>query len=309
VDGRYATSRLFGSKNFAIESAVFKTWLENGARGDGGTAAATFRADYNNDPLGLNLSYKIIGTDFDPGLGFVPRRGIRKGSYNIDYFQRPRKWGIRHNHWELLTETIHSPDWGLLNWRIFTAPVNLRTESGEHIELNYIPEYERLEAPFEIRTGVVVPPGGYTMHRYRAELNTATKRRLVLDVSVRWGGFYGGSRVESSAGVRAKPNDHVSLQLSLARNDVDLPQGKFHTDVWQLRCDVAFSPDVTWSSFFQYDNVSRIAGLNSRFRFTPKPGNDFFLVANVGRREDTLLDRWVPAYDRVTTKFQYTWRF
>ena len=50
-----------------------------------------------------------------------------------------------------------------------------------------------------------------------------------------------------------------------------------------------------------------MAGVNSRFRWTPKQGSDLFLVLNLGRlRED---DHWLPAYDRVTTKVQYTFRF
>lgn len=307
ADGRYSRSDLFGSRNLVVEGAAFKV-LEGGqAAGAGETWAATFRADYPNDPLGINISFKQIGEGFNPGLGFVPRRGIRKGNYNIDYFQRPRKWGIRHQHWELMTETIHGPDWRLLNWRIFTAPLNLRTESGEHIEWNYIPEYEFLDRPFEIRPGIVVPAGGYAMHRYRAELNTATKRRVVYDISVRYGDFYGGRRIETTTSVRWKPSRHLALQLSLSRNDVDLPQEQFDTSIWQTRVDVGFSPNVTLNSFFQYDTVSRVAGLNSRFRWILEPGNDLFFVVNVGLQNED--DGWVRAYERVTSKVQYTWRF
>ncbi|MGH9331408.1 MAG: sugar-binding protein [Vicinamibacterales bacterium] len=306
VDARWDRSDLFGNKNLVIEGAAFRAFVPDAASPTGEEWAATFRADYPNDPLGINITLKDIGSDFRPGLGFVPRRGIRKGNYNIDYFQRPQKWGIRHQHWELLTETIHDREGRLLNWRIFTAPLNLRTESGEHIEWNYMPEHEYLDMPFEIQPGIVIPRGGYTMHRYRAELNTATKRRVIADVSVRYGEFYDGSRVETVAGVRVRPSVHLSLQLALSRNDVTLPQGDFTTSIWQARADVGFSPAVTLSNLFQYDTDSRIAGLNSRLRWIMRPGNDFFFVLNLGRLNEE--DRWSPAFDRVTTKVQYTWR-
>jgi hypothetical protein len=310
VDARLARSDLFGSRNLVVEGALFRSFAPArvpGARPRSDQWAGTLRIDYPNDPLGINLTFKDIGSEFRPGLGFVPRRGIRKGNYNIDYFQRPRRWGIRHQHWELLTETIHDRDGRLLNWRIFTAPINLRLESGEHIEWNYMPEHEFLDAPFEIRTGVVVPPGGYTMHRYRAEVNTATKRRVIGDVSVRYGEFYGGSRVESSVGLRYRPSVHVALQIGLDRNDVSLPQGDFRTMIWRARADVGVTPALTINNFLQYDTDSRIAGLNSRLRWILRPGNDLFFVVNLGRLNEE--DRWSPAYERITSKVQYTLRF
>ena len=127
---------------------------------------------------------------------------------------------------------IHAPDWKVLNYRIFTAPLNIRTESGEHFEWNYIPEYEFLDVPFEIRPGIFVAPGGYVMHRYRAEVNTSTKRRVIADASFRHGDFSDGPRQETSLGLRYR----------------------------------------------------------------------------LGRLHDEF-DRWVTAYERVTSKLQYTWRF
>jgi hypothetical protein len=306
LDARYARSNLFGNKNFVAEGSVFRTFLDR-APGTGGLWAGTLRIDYPNDPLGINISFKDIGANFTPGLGFVPRRGIRKGNYNIDYFQRPGKGGIRHQHWELLTETIHDSQGRLLNWRIFTAPVNIRTESGEHIEWNYVPQYEFLDAPFRIRPNLVVPAGGYTMNRYRAEFNSATKRRFIVDLTLQYGEFYDGTRVETGAGIRYRPNVHVTLQLQLSRNDVDLPQGAFKTQIWQARADVGFSPNLNLSNTLQYDTDSRIAGLNSRVRWTIDPGNDLFVVVNLGVKHE--LDRWENAYDRVTAKVQYTFRF
>jgi hypothetical protein len=39
------------------------------------------------------------------------------------------------------------------SWRVFTAPFNARTITGEHIEANYVPQYEWLDEPFEIADG------------------------------------------------------------------------------------------------------------------------------------------------------------
>ena len=42
----------------------------------------------------------------------------------------------------------------------------------------------------------------------------------------------------------------------------------------------AFSPDLVVSAFTQYDSESRDLGLNTRLRWTLRPGRDLFLVWN-----------------------------
>ena len=154
-----------------------------------------------------------------------------------------------------------------------------------------------------------MPPGSYQWTRFRAEANTATKRPWVVDAALWWGGFYGGTRRQIELGVTLKPNTHFLLSVQTGRNDVDLPQGKFYTQVVTTRVDYNFSADVSWANLVQYDNESRVAGLQSRFRWILRPGNDLFLVVNRGWVR-TLDDRhFEPSFDKESAKLQYTFRF
>jgi hypothetical protein len=74
-----------------------------------------------------------------------------------------------------------------------------------------------------------------------------------------------------------------------------------------MRVDLNLSPDLSWANLVQYDSESRLLGLQSRFRWIVRPGNDLFLVVNRGwtRPEE---GRLVPEFDRGTLKLQATWR-
>ena len=205
-----------------------------------------------------------------------------------------------------MPQVITGLDNRLLDWRIFTAPLNLRTESAEHIEWNYIPEFQRLDLPFEIQPGIVIPPGDYRWDRYRFEVNTATKRPWVVDFAWWWGGFYSGSRREIELGLTLKPSRHLFFQIQAERNDVSLVEGEFYTQILRLRADYSFSPDLSWSNLIQYDNDSHVLGVQSRFRWILKPGTDLFLVLNYGWQD--LDDRFVRLFDKNSVKFQYTFR-
>jgi hypothetical protein len=263
---------------------------------------------YPNDRWDLSLNWKQIGDNFQPALGFVPRIGIRKTTARIAFQPRPKRWGIRQFFFELEPEYITNLGNRVENWRFFIAPFNVRTESGEHLEWNVVPEFEHLDAPFEISPGVVLPAGSYQWHKYRAEANTATKRRWVMDFAYWWGGFYDGTRKQTGLGLTLKPNAHLSIAVRADRNDIALRQGRFHTQVVTARADYNFSPNVSWQNLQQYDNESRLLGFQSRFRWILRPGNDVFLVVNRGWVK-MFDDRFESTVDRASSKLQYTFRF
>ena len=79
-----------------------------------------------------------------------------------------------------------------------------------------------------------------------------------------------------------KPNTHVAISAQAERNDVTLPEGRFFTEILTIRADYNVTPNISWANLTQYDNESRIAGWQSRFRWILRPGNDLFFVVNRG---------------------------
>ena len=138
-------------------------------------------------------------------------------------------------------------------------------------------------------------------------VNTATKRPWVVDFLWSWGEFYNGTRQQLQLGLKLKPNTHFMLSVSSERNDISLKQGDFFTQIFAIRADYNFSPNVSWANLVQYDNGSRIMGVQSRFRWILKPGNDVFFVINRGWYRD-LDATYLPRFDKGSLKFQYTFR-
>jgi hypothetical protein len=304
ADARFATSKFRGDKNVSLDMFFERTDDQVLGR----DYAGGFGLSYPNDRWDLFLNWKQIGDTFQPALGFLPRAGIRTTNARIAFQPRPNRWGIRQFFFELEPEYITNLGNRLENWRFFLAPFNVRTESGEHLEWNIIPTFEHLDAPFEIYPGVIVPTGSYQWHTYRAEVNSATKRRWVVDFAYWWGGFYDGTRKQTGLGVTLKPNAHLSLAMRLDRNDIALVEGRFYTQVTTARADYNFTPNVSWQNLEQYDNETRLLSFQSRFRWILRPGNDLFVVLNRGWVK-TFDGSYESAFDRASSKLQYTFRF
>jgi hypothetical protein len=305
ADIRLATSEFKGDKNLSTSAFFLRTDDEASGKTD---YAFGGNVDYPNDLWDVSFGWRQVGDDFNPALGFVPRRGIRRLSPGLAFMPRPGRFGIRQLRFELHPVWVSDLHNVVETWEVFSSPINIEFESGDQVEFNVMPQYERLTEPFEIVDGVEVPPGEYRMNRWGFQVETADKRPIVLQADCSWGEFYTGTRRDVELGVTVKPNTHIYVSLEYERNDVSLAEGDFSVHVVTLKADYNFSPNVSWANLLQYDSESRILGVQSRFRWILKPGSDLFVVINRGWYRSEWDNRYTRSYDKGSVKLQYTFR-
>jgi hypothetical protein len=184
--------------------------------------------------------------------------------------------------------------------------VNWRFRSGDRVEINVNPTGEQLVDPFGI-SGVIVAPGAYHWKRYRIEAGTAQKRRLYTQATWWFGGFYNGNLDQFEWTGAWNPTPLLTVEFTGERNIGDLATGRFTQTVVGNRIRVNVSPDLSISSYVQYDTDSDSVGTNTRLRWTFRPVADLFVVYNHNVR--SLLDRWQRDSNQLLVKLQYAWRF
>ena len=107
--------------------------------------------------------------------------------------------------------------------------------------------------------------------------------------------------MDAAVGVRA--TSRISSELSLQRNDVELPWGAFVVNLGILRFDYTISPRMTLRSLSQYNSSTRQLSTSIRYNFIYRPGSDLYVVydgldGNVPGRPDLR-------NQQVVVKFTY----
>ncbi len=277
VDFTYRTSHFNGDKNMLIG-----VWGMYSDREDlsGNRGAYGISFDYPNDLWDISASYKNVGDQFDPSLGFVSRQGNKSYSLSVDYMPRPKMNLIR----QFLFESYLSLTTDLANnwesYTVFTAPFHFKMESGDRFEFNIKPAGEFLKEPFEISPGIVIPAGGYNWVRSRIEMETASKRKVNGQITWWFGGFYNGTLDQIELELSVRPAQWAIIGLNYERNIGNLPWGDFDQNLMGARLSLNFTSDMQLTSFIQYDDISQSVGTNTRFRWTFVPRGDIFIVYN-----------------------------
>jgi len=310
-DFTYKTSKFNGSDNFSTGVWGVQNWNE---RNGGSKSAFGINIDYPNDLWEANITYNFFGDSLNPGLGFLPRKAYRYLYTGFSYMPRLEKGWIgsvvRQWFFEFRVTNYWNLNGQLESRRIFTAPVNFRTESGEHIEFNVIPNREVLPEDFEISKGVIIPKGDYSFLSYRAELNTASFRKVQFDLSYNFGQFYSGHYDNIETGITLKMDGYANLQLGANVVGGALPQGNFSENVYFCRLNLYLTPDMGFSNYIQYDDVSNLMGYNGRIFWVIRPGNIIYLVYNNNMEKRWITEsRFKVQEEQIKFKIQLSIRF
>lgn len=303
ADFTYATSRFHGDKNFLVGVWGLATGRED--LGSDATAQG-FKVDYPNDLLDMAVSYKRIGRNFDPSIGFVPRPAVQLWNVGANFSPRLDRGPIQQMFFEFEPSMATDLAGRWESYRVFMAPINWRLRSGDRVEFNINPTGERLALPFEVAEGVVIPAGSYEWLRYRLEGGTAQKRRLYTQVTWWFGDFYNGSLDQILWTGAWNPKPIATVEFSGEHNVGRLASGNFTQTLVGTRLRINVSPDLSIASYVQYDTDSKLFGTNTRLRWTFRPVGDLFIVYNHNVR--SLLDRWRLDSNQLLVKLQYAWR-
>jgi len=303
-DATYRTSRLFGDKNFLVGAWVLAAGGDSLPEGD--RAAWGVKVDYPNDLFDIALTWKRIGDRFDPGLGFVPRRGVNLLSVGAEVAPRPKRFGIRQMFFEprLFLATDLAGQWE--SYRFQLVPLNLQFETGDQIELEIAPQGERLTGDFEVADGVVIPAGSYRFSRYTVEARSASRRVVSADVEWTFGTFYRGTLNELEIDVNWRPIPGLSVGANAERSVGHLPEGRFAVTLVGSRWRYGVTPDLELNSLVQFDTDSRRLGANTRLRWLIDAGTELFVIYNHNVRD--RLDRWSFESNQLAAKLRFAIR-
>jgi len=304
VDFNYRNSDFAGNRT--VDGHLWGL-TSNTTGADGGESAYGMKLGYPNDRVQWEIGYSQIDEHFNAALGFVPRRGIREWFGNWRHRWRPEDGRIRRIDsgvsGTLITNLDNDVESRGLNFNLLTV----ESESGDVLSASFNRQREVLDDAFEINDGTVIPAGDYKYDRYSATIRTSTGRPISVGATYGGGTFYTGTREDYRANVAYRASRHLFLGLEYEMNDVDLDEGDFITRIIRGRVNVFFTPDVSWTTFIQYDSLSESIGINSRVRWIVKPGSEFFFVLNqaVDRQDDSFRVRRT----ELTTKAGWTLRF
>ena len=289
--GSNETYGLDGTFAFFDNLSIDTYWAQtrtSGLKSDDDSYRA--QLNYEGDRYGVQVEQLVVGTAFNPEVGFLRRNDFERSFGSLRFSPRllsspairKLSWGGRLDY---ITDRA-----GVVETRDAQGRFGIEFENSDQFDVTYNRSYEFLEQPFRIAPGVTIPVGGYGFQDVQTGFTFGQQRRLSGRVSVQHGSFFSGDKTTVGLNQgRLELTQQFSLEPSYSYNRVDLPEGLFATHLVRTRTTYTLTPLMFVSALVQYNSSSNSLSTNLRLRWEYSPGSELFIVYNEDRDTDPLM--------------------
>jgi hypothetical protein len=219
---------------------------------------------------------KHVGDDFNPGVGFIRRQGMRQAFATFGAHPQPNIAALQEVNPYVDVSFISDLDWSL-ETRSVTGGLGATFLDGGTLNLEYTNNFERLTEPTLI-TGVEVPTGQYDFAEAALSYRASGARWISGNVRFSKGSFFDGNKTSVGGSALLRPNYHLLLDVSAQHNEGTLAGAPFTADLFSGRLRYAHSTRFFASAFVQYNKSAELLVANVRINLIHAPLSDIFLV-------------------------------
>jgi hypothetical protein len=275
-------------RNLTINTYLARTRTESRAGND-----ASYRGDvlWMGDRYGFEAEHLVVERNFNPEVGFLRREDFRRNFGMFRFSPRPSgPSAIRKYQFETSFDHFTNTN-GRLETQQAQAQAGMDLQNGDEWRLEARNNYEYLDEPFEIVTGLFLPVGAYRFNDAEARYTIGPQRKVNGSVWASGGQFFDGTRTEVGYRGRIELTNRLGIEPGIAYNWVDLVEGSFIAKLLTARVTYNLSPRKALMALVQYNSAGSVIGANVRFRWEYRPGSDLFVVYNEGRDSSLGVNR------------------
>ena len=285
--GSNAVGGLDGTFGFFDNLTLSSYWVKSSTPGRTGDAASyRGRFDYAGDRYGVLGEHLVVGTNFDPEIGFLRRSAFRREYAQARFSPRLKSSRrVRKLTWEGSTD-LYENRVGTLESRETIGTFRVEFNSSDQWDAQIVRNYENLPASFSLGPSLNVPVGAYRFEDYRTTYTFGPQRRISGTMTLAHGTFYGGHKTEATWRGRVEMQSRFYLEPTLSVNQLDLPYGSYTARLMSTRATLTLTPRMLLAALVQFNSRTTSVSTNARFRWEYQPGSELFIVYSEGR--DTL---------------------
>mgnify|MGYP000683701190 FL=1 len=260
-------------------------------------------ANYNWDGWRINAGYTEVGEGFNPEVGFLMRSAFKKPEFIVFKQIRLKDFG------PLLEIRPHVAHRSYFDFQ------DRLVSSWTHIDNHWV-----WPSGFEIHTGVnitsegvfdafkisdvEIPSGEYYHNELQLYIKSNPNTALSFTSRTVIGGYYGGDRFLFSNNIKYRIGNKFNSTLNLDYTKLNLENGDINALITGLRLSYSFSPKMYLQSLIQYNNVTNVTSVNTRFGMLQTANSGLFIVINFIKDSD-----WFDYIDNRSISVKYSYQF
>jgi hypothetical protein len=242
------------------------------------------RFEFAGDRYGYEAEHLLIGTAFNPEVGFVRRRDFRRNFGQLRFSPRPKtNRRVRQYHYTGSVDYVTDAAITSVQEKELRGQFSTQYQNSDSLTFEYTNNYELVPASFVINPGTTVPRGSYSYQSVRTQYSLGQQRKVSGRISASYGTLYNGRKTEAGYSGRLAILPQFAIEPSVSLNWVRLPYGDFSAPVVAMRIILTPNARTALTSFIQFNGGSHQTSSSVRLRWEYRPSSELFIVYSDGR--------------------------
>ena len=239
-------------------------------------------ASYEERNFETNIYFYGVGENFNPEVGFVPRKDYTFLSPSFQYKFLPENMSLVQHGPGIDYEFYRNKINGVTDYDIdIDYNFRFRNQSYLVIKTNFL--YTKLLNDFDPSRSDGVPLAAFSEYNYVNHtfwLRTSERKIFSARLNGKIGEFFNGKIRNIGGTLTYKFPPFLNISIGSQINDLDFPEPYSSASFFSLnsKINVSFSKDLFFSTYLQYNNQLDNINLNARFQWRFQPLSDIFLV-------------------------------
>ena len=243
----------------------------------------------------INLQYENVGQNYNPEIGYVPRRGYYRFTSPISYYAIYPKKESSKMYYQAPT---YSFDYfwnsnGELTDATHQFGYSLAKNSLSELEVFFRTNFYKLQYDFDPTNkgsnDVLKVGSEHYYNTFGVVYSSSPRKKYTLRFGGEYGGYFGGGKLSDMSltlGYRFQP--YVNFLATISNVDIsdvrvpveNKPDKMVNSNFWLVspKVDITFTNKLFWTTFVQYNEQTQNVNINSRFQWRYQPASDIFLV-------------------------------
>jgi hypothetical protein len=270
MDFLYRNSGLFPGRQIVTDVFFLRSRTNGLHDGAYGAHVASLK-----DQFSWNISFKRLGENFQPMLGFANRVGVRRYGTEVNLKTRPQggwlRWASIEGYAKVFTDLG-----GDTESEEFTLQHCGESNNGEQWCMSTGSTREVINEVFFLPTDIPVAPDDYRYVRARLQATTSPVYPASSDIAYEFGKYLNGSRQDFQLALESRLSRFLRVDLSHMLNWIRLPSGRVDIRITSVLLNVNFTPEMQFASQIQHDNISNQLSYAGRYSWEFRPQSELF---------------------------------
>ena len=292
IGGEFTTSPSNWNRTFGVDLNLAtpdnkwsgKGYYHRSFEGSGldSTFSYGMAANYQTYRWEINSDYRSIGSNYNPEVGFTPRKDFHQWRATMYYNFYPSKGAIQAHAPGLDYDILGNKTYGDTDWDVnllYRISFRNTAQFSMRLRRQYTYLFESSD-PSGTDGPELQADSEYAYNFIVARYTSDERKSFFYELSTRSGQYFNGTRInlEGTLSYRFIPWAVTSVNFEINRIRLPSPYNDANLYLVGPKFDITFSKNIFWTTYIQYNNQINNVNVNTRFQWRYKPVSDLFIV-------------------------------